>query len=253
MIDFLHNIFSRGQYAGTDSPAVIVGGMDTTSATITADFVHMSGGAVLVHTVNAASGTASSIGAGGTISFVALVGTVSFVANVGTMSSLLSGTMTANAIWTQRLDASNDAVLSYGSARTTDILIVNASSSNSPMITDSLGKQVVLPGAVGDLTMRGSFQGAGVLAQALITTPGSGRRIAVQAVGITCSASEALNVILSGGPANLTFGPFVPTGGISMNAGGAPLYITSASTNLSVAGSTTASFGIVATGYQMSN
>jgi hypothetical protein len=208
---------------------------------LTIDVLHFDGTGNLL--VNAVVGGGSS----------QISGTVTAIVTAGTLTvqALLAGTVST--LWPQRLDASNDAVLSYGSARTNDILIVNASSSNSPMITDSLGKQVVLPGAVGDMTRRGSFQGAGVLAQALIATPGAGRRIAVQFLGITVSASEALNVILSGGPTNLTLGPFVPTGGISANAGGAPMYITSASTNLSVAGSTTASYGIVATGYQMSN
>lgn len=242
MKDFLRAIFSRGNQASTYDPVVSVGGVDYTSASISYDVAHFSGGAVLVHTVNAsvASGTTT------------ISGNVNVVQwGSSNVQSASFGVPTVG--WFQRLDATNDAVLAYGQARTNDIAPAAANGSGSPIITDSLGKQVVLPGAIGDMTVRGSFQGAGVLAQTLIATPGAGRRIAVQFLGITVSASEALNVIISGGPANLTFGPFVPTGGISAVAGGAPLYITSASTNLSVAGSTTASFGIVATGYQMSN
>lgn len=247
MKDFLRAIFSRGNQASTYDPVVAVGGVDYTSASISYDVAHYSGGAQLVYNVApAAGGTATSI--------VSISGTPNVNVVQWGSSNVQSASFGVPTVgWYQRLDATNDAILAYGRARTNDVAPVAANGSNAPIITDSLGKVVTLPGAVGDMTMRGSFQGAGVLAQTLITTPGAGRRIAVQALGITVSASEALNVILSGGPTNLTFGPFVPTGGISINAGGAPMYITSASTNLSVAGSTTASFGIVATGYQMSN
>lgn len=284
--DFLHNIFSRGSFARTDSPLVSVGGVSSNSATLTYDVLHFDSTGNLL--VNAAVGGGSS----------QISGSVTAV--------ITAGTVTALAIWTQRLDATNDAItvyqnvtnsnwsviasqsgnwtaavsamtgtvtvqallagtmtvssvlsgtmssINHGQARTTDPATA-ADGANKVFITDSLGKQVVLPGSVPDLTMRGSFQGAGVLAQTLIPTPGAGRRIAVQAIGITASASEALNVIISGGPSPWTFGPFVPTGGISINAGGAVMYLTSASANLSVAGSTTASFGIVASGYQTSN
>lgn len=248
MKDFLRAIFSRGNQAATYDPVVSIGGVDYTSASLTYDVGHMSGGALLVYNVGPAggSGTATSI--------VSISGTPNVNVVQWGSSNVQSASFGVPTVgWFQRLDATNDAILAYGQARTNDIAPAVTNGSNTPIITDSLGKQVVLPGAVGDMTMRGSFQGAGVLAQTLITTPGAGRRIAVQFLGITVSGSEALNVILSGGPTNLTFGPFVPTGGISANAGGAPMYITSASTNLSVAGSTTASFGIVATGYQMSN
>lgn len=247
MKDFLRAIFSRGNQAATYDPVVSIGGVDYTSASITYDVAHFSGGALVVFSQNGgSSGTATSI--------VSISGTPNVNVVQWGSSNVQSASFGVPTVgWFQRLDATNDAVLGYGQARTNDIAPAVTNGSNTPIITDSLGKQVVLPGAVGDMWAGGSFQGAGVLAQSLIATPGAGRRIAVQAIGITISASEALNVIISGGPTNLTFGPFVPTGGISINAGGAPLYITSASTNLSVAGSTTASFGIVATGYQMSN
>lgn len=246
MKDFLRAIFSRGVSGATYDPVVSIGGVDNTSASLTYDVAHFSNGALVVTQVGGASGTATSI--------VSISGTPNVNVVQWGSSNVQSASFGVPTVgWFQRLDATNDAILAYGQARTNDIAPAVTNGSNTPIITDSLGKQVVLPGAVGDMTVRGSFQGAGVLAQTLITTPGAGRRIAVQFLGITVSGSEALNVILSGGPTNLTFGPFVPTGGISANAGGAPMYITSASTNLSVAGSTTASFGIVATGYQMSN
>ena len=251
MQDFLHNIFSRGSLARTDSPVLVVGGISSNSASLTIDVNHYDQTGNLLVNVAVGGGGGSSIS--GSVTAVLSGGTISFVANVGTVSAVLAGTMTALTIWTQRLDASNDAILSYGSARTTDIFIVNASSSNSPMITDSLGKQVVLPGAVNDQNESGTVQVAGVLAQTLVATAGAGRRFIVQSLGFLVSASEALNIILSGGPTNRTFGPFVPTGGLSINAGGAALYKTSASTNLSVAGSTTASFGAFASGYFASN
>jgi hypothetical protein len=260
MRDFLHAIFSRGNQAATNDPVVSFGGVSSNSASLTYDVAHFdSTGNLLVSVVGSVAGGTSTV--------------------AGAVSQ--SGTWTVQSIWVQRLDATNDAVTVYqnvsnsnwsviasqsgawtvtgvlssinlGQARTTDP-VAAANAANTAMITDSLGKLVVLPGAVGDQFVGGTAQVAGVAAQPLIATPGAGRRIAVQSLGFLVSASEALNIILSGGPTNRTFGPFVPTGGISLNAGGAPLYITSASTNLSVAGSITASFGAFASGYAMSN
>ncbi len=140
-----------------------------------------------------------------------------------------------------------------GQARTTDP-VAGADGTPKAMITDSLGKQVVLPGAVPDLMMNGQVATPGVLAQTLIATPGPGRRIAMQSILVTGSASQILNVIISGGPSTRTFGMIpVGFGGFAHNAGGAPLYITSASANLSVACDATATCNIFASGYNLSN
>jgi len=239
MQDFLHNIFSRGSVARTDSPIVSVGGVSSNSGTLTYDVLHFdTAGALIVS--GGGSGTATS-------NVVA--------SQSGSWTVAVSqGTITALTIWTQRLDASNDAILSYGSVRTSDIAgLMAASGSNIPMITDSLGKQVVLPGAVNDLHLNGQAFVAQVAAVSLIATPGAGKRIAVQSILVTASASQIVQVIITGGPSSRTFGYASPTGGFALNAGGAPLYITSASTNLSVQGDVTASFNVFASGYSMSN
>ena len=168
---------------------------------------------------------------GGTVTGVISAGTV-------TVSSVLSGTMSANIL---------------GQARTTDPAAA-ADGTPKAVVTDSLGKLVTLPGAVNDLHLNGQVATPGVLAQSLIATPGAGRRIAMQSILVTGSASQILNVIVSGGPSARTFG-LIPVGygGFAMNAGGAPLYITSASANLSVACDATATCNIFASGYSLSN
>ena len=98
MQDFLHNIFSRGSYARTDAPVIVVGGVDNQSATLTYDVAHFSGGAVLVHTVNAAAASGTS-----TIS-----GNVNVVQwGSSNVQSASFGVPTVG--WFQRLDRTNDA------------------------------------------------------------------------------------------------------------------------------------------------
>ncbi len=234
--DFLNNIFARGQFARTDSPIVAIGGISSNSATLTYDVAHFdSTGNLLVNVIGA-------VAAGGTTTIA------------GSVIASQSGTWTVQSLWPQRLDASNDAILAYGSVRTSDISgLMAASGSNIPIITDSLGKVVVLPGAIGDLHLDGQARVAGVLSTTLIAAVGVGRRIAVQSILATGSGSQIVEVIIQGGPSNRTFGFVAPTGGFSLNAGGAPLYITSASTALSVAGSVTSTFNIFVSGYSMSN
>lgn len=236
MNDLLHNIFSRGNVARTDSPVVSVGGVSSNSATLTYDVLHFDQtGNLLV-----------SVAIGG-----AAVGTTTIQGNV---IASQSGTWTVQSIWTQRLDATNDAILVYGQARTTDIAPAVTNGSNTPIITDSLGKQVVLPGSVNDLHLDGQVATPGVLAQVLIANQGAGRRIAMQSILVTGSASALANVIISGGPNSRTFG-LIPVGfgGFAHAAGASPLYITSASTALSVACDSTVTCNVFASGYSLSN
>ena len=348
MQDFLHNIFSRGTFARTDSPIVSVGGVSSNSATLTYDVLHfdstgnllvnniapaaavnigavsqsgswtvvISGGtlsALIAGTVTAVAqisgGTVSiaggiSIGAvsqsgswtvaisGGTVSLaggislgeVSQSGSWTFALSGGTLSALIAGTVTAIAqisggtltaivsagtvtsvisggtvtaivsagTVTGVICAGTLSSIILGQARTTDP-VVAADGTNKAAMFDSLGKQVVLPGAVNDLHMDGQVQIAQVAATALIATPGAGRRIAMQSLLVTGSGSQVVQVIISGGPSSRTFGFVTPIGGFALNAGGAPLYITSASTNLSVALDATSTCNIFASGYNMSN
>jgi hypothetical protein len=256
MQDFLNNIFSRGSQARTDHPVVSIGGISSNSASLTYDVAHFdqTGNLLVNVAVGGAGGGGGSIS--GTVTAVISGGTLSaLIAGTMTVQAVLAGTMTALAVWTQRLDASNDAILSYGSVRTSDIAgLMAASGSNIPMITDSLGKQVVLPGAVNDLHLDGQVATPGVLATVLITNQGAGKRIAMQSIIATGSASALANVIISGGPNSRTFGLLpIGYGGFTANAGGAPLYITSASAALSVACDSTVICNIFASGYSMSN
>ena len=306
MQDFLHNIFSRGSQARTDHPVVSMGGVSSNSASLTYDVAHFdSTGNLLVNVA---------VGGGGAASGTATSNVVASQSGSWTVA-VSQGTITALAIWTQRLDATNDAVTVYqnvsnsnwtviasqsgnwttaisggtmtaaallagtmtvqallagtvtvssvlsgtmssilvGQARTTDPGPAFADGTRAPIITDSLGKQIVLPGAAGDQHVDGAIIVAGVLSTTLFAAVGIGRRIAVQSILATGSGSQIVRVVLQGGPSNRTLGFVAPTGGFSLNAGGAPLYITSASTALSVAGDVTSTFNIFASGYAMSN
>lgn len=239
--DFLQNIFNRGNFARTDSPVVSIGGVDNTSATLTYDVAHFSAGALLVNTVNAAA-------ASGTTSISGNVNVAQWGGS--NVQSASFGVPTVGLF--QRLDATNDAILNYAQARTSDPTAA-ANGSNTPMIADTLGKMVVLPGAVNDRHLDGDLNKAGVLTSQLIASQGTGVRIAVQSLLITGSGSQICQVVLSGGPSNRTVGYLNPTGTIPLDAGGAPLYITSASAALSVFGSVTTTFQIFASGYALGN
>ncbi len=266
--DFLHNIFSRGSIGRTDSPVVSIGGISSNSGTLTYDVAHFDQtGNLLVSVINPSSvafsgsiavGAVSQSGSwtvaisGGTVSAIISAGTVTSVISGGTVTAIVSaGTVTAvvsAGTVTAILFASTVSSVLSG----TDP-VAAADGTPKAIITDSLGKQVVLPGAVNDLHLNGQAQVAQIAAATLIPTPGAGRRIALQSILVTGSASQIVQVIISGGPSARTFGFCMPTGGFGHAAGGAPLYITSASTNLSVAGDVTASFNIFASGYSLSN
>ncbi len=144
--------------------------------------------------------------------------------------------------------------LSFGQARTNDIAPAVTNGSNTPIITDSLGKQVVLQGAVNDQHVDGHVANIATTgSQTLIATPGVGRRIALQKIFVSASGSSFCQITISGGPANRTLGFLPPTGQINLNAGGAPLYITSASTVLLIVSNASTSFSAFASGYAMSN
>ena len=242
MKDFLHNIFSRGSATRTDSPVVVVGGVSSNSSSLTIDVMHYDQTGNLLVNVAVGGGGGSQIS--GTVTAIVTAGTV-------TVQALLAGTVSA--LWPQRLDATNDAILVYGQARTNDIAPAATNGSNTPIITDSLGKVVTLPGAVNDLHVDGAVATPGVLAQTLIASQGAGRRIAIQSILVTNSGSQTLLFTIVGGIANRVFGYAPPGGGFALNAGGAPLYISSASIAISVLCDATATCQVFASGYAMSN
>ena len=239
--DPLLAIYSRGAQAGTFDTAVSIGGVDATSASNTYDVAHFSGGALLVNV----GGAALAVSGGGPVSQSG-----SWTVSVRDSSGNPALATNATPVGTEQAWIAR--AYNYGQGRTTDPAAV-ANAATAPMITDSLGKQVVLPGSVNDLHLDGQAAVAGVLATALIANQGAGRRIALQSILTTCSGSQTVLVIVSGGPNNRTFGYAFPGGGFALNAGGAPLYITSASTALSVAGDVTATFNVFASGYSLSN
>lgn len=249
MQDFLRNIFSRGSFARTDSPVVVIGGVSSNSASLTIDVAHFDGTGNLL--VNVAVGGGGSIS--GTVTATVIAGTMTvqaLLAGTVTAQALLAGTVSA--LWAQRLDATNDAILNYAQARTSDP-VAATNGSNTPMISDSLGKIVVLPGSVNDRHLDGDLEKAGVLTSQLIASQGTGIRIAVQNVFVSGSGSQIAAIVLAGGPSNRTLGYLNPTGNFQIEAGAAALYITSASAALSAFGSVTTTFHIFASGYALSN
>lgn len=252
MKDLLTAIFSRGSLNSTYDPLVMIGGVNNSSTTLTTDVAHFDATGNLL--VNVAVGGGGG-GSGTATSIVSISGTPAVNIVQWGNSNVLSASFGVPTVgWFQRLDATNDAILNYGQARTNDIAPAATNGSNTPLITDSLGKIVVLPGAVGDQHLDGHVANiASTASQTLIATPGVGRRIALQKIFVSGSGSAVSQITISGGPNNRTLGFLPATGQINLEAGGAPLYITSASTVLLIVSNVTTSFSAFASGYAMSN
>lgn len=139
-----------------------------------------------------------------------------------------------------------------GEARTSDPTAV-ANAQLIRILLDSLGKIVSLPGAINDLHLNGQANIAQVAAAAVIPSQGAGKKIVLQSILVSCSGSQTVQVIVSGGANSRTFGYAFPGSGFAKAAGGAALYITSASSALSVAGDVTSTMNIYATGYSIGN
>lgn len=251
--NFLQSIFWRGQGAQTFDTVVSVGGVDYTSASISYEVNHYSGGALLV--------TQFGGGGGGPVSQSGTWSTRIFDSSgnsiiatntnpVGTEQGLISRIAAAQAL--NGAAVADSPVLMGADARTSDGTAVG-NQTQRRIISDSLGKQIVLVGSLNELHLDGAVQQAGVIATALIANQGAGKKIAMQSLLVTCSGSQTVQVIISGGPNNRTFGFASPGGGFTIMAGGAPLYITSASTALSVNCDATSTTDVFASGYSLGN
>ena len=121
------------------------------------------------------------------------------------------------------------------------------------ILSDSLGKIVTLPGAVNNLHQDGEVLLTTTATSPVIATIGTGVRIVLQSILVTNSGTGTAKVILSGGPNNRTFGFVVPGGRFDLQAGGAALYITSASTALFVKTDITSTTEVFCSGYSIGN
>lgn len=254
-LDYIKCKFGKGQTGLTTDPIISVGGMNVSGSYVGMSYdasgnllVNIGGAAVTI-----SSGTLIGQSGSWTTSIRDSSGNPVLATNtnpVGTEQGWITRIAAAQAL--NGAAVQDGPVLIGGDARTSDGT-ATGNQTQRRIIVDSLGKIVVLPGAVNDLHLDGQAAVAGIAAVTLISNQGSGKRIAVQSLLATCSGSATVQVIISGGPSNRTFGYAFPGGGFSINAGAAPLYITSASTALSVQGDVTATFNIFASGYSLGN
>jgi hypothetical protein len=170
----------------------------------------------------------------------------------------ISGTVTASSTAGDVAHDSGDSgnpVKIGGQARTTDATAV-ASADRVNLIADTLGKQVVLIGAVNDLHVRGTATYTGTAASDLIAAAGAGVRIAVMSVLVTnAHATVSTKVeIRDGTTVKIQGNAQAAGGGFSFNGGGTPLFISTA--NAAVTGrcvTTGADVDITVTGYKLGN
>lgn len=173
-------------------------------------------------------------------------------------SVTVSGTVTAsNTVGAAAHDAavSGNPVLAGSEARTSDGTAV-ANGDAVRTIADTLGKQVVLQGAVHDLHARGTANYTNTTASDLIAAAGAGVRIAVTSVLVTnAHATVGTKVEIRDGTTAKIIGYAAPAGGgFTLNAGGAPLFISTANTAVTGRNVTTgADVDITVSGYKIGN
>lgn len=151
--------------------------------------------------------------------------------------------------------AAGNPVLIGGVARTTDPTAVAAGDAASRM-SDTLGKTVVLQGAVHDRHVDGKGTFTNTTAADIIAAAGVGVRIAVTSIlVVNAHATVGTKVeIRDGTTVKIQQFAAAAGGGFSLNAGGTPLFITTA--NQAVTGrnvTTGADVDIFVSGYSISN
>lgn len=171
--------------------------------------------------------------------------------------TLAAGTNTNEVVGDAAHDAavSGNPVLTGSEARTSDGTAV-ANGDAVRTIADTLGKQVVLQGAVHDLHARGTANYTNTTASDLIAAAGAGVRIAVTSVLVTnAHATVGTKVEIRDGTTAKIIGYAAPNGGgFTLNAGGAPLFISTANTAVTGRNVTTgADVDITVSGYKIGN
>lgn len=173
----------------------------------------------------------------------------------GGNSITVDGTVTAAGAAAHDAAVSGNPVLAGLEARTSDGTAV-ANGDVVRAIADTLGKAVVLQGAVHDLRVSGTANYTGTTASDLVAAPGAGVRIAVTSVLVTNShASTGTKVEIRDGTTAKIIGYAAPGGGgFSLNAGGSPLFVCTANTALTGRCVTTgADVDISVSGYKIGN
>ena len=150
---------------------------------------------------------------------------------------------------------SGNPLLAGFEARTTDITPV-ASADAARAIADTLGKQVVLIGAVPELQLRGAATYTTTTAADVIAAQGAGIRVVVMSVLVTnAHATVGTKVEIRDGTTVRILGFAAANGGgYSHNGGGVPLFISTANTAVTGRCATTgADVDITVSGYRIAN
>lgn len=177
----------------------------------------------------------------------------------------VSGTVTANlAAGTNTNEVVGDAahgaavagnpVLSGREARTSDGTAVGNGQAVRA-IADTLGKQIVIQGAVHDLYTSGKATYTNTTAADVIAAAGAGVRIAVTSVLVTnAHATVGTKVEIRDGTTVKIQAQAAPAGGgFSMNGGGTPLFISTANTAVTARCATGADIDVSISGYKIGN
>jgi hypothetical protein len=146
-------------------------------------------------------------------------------------------------------------VLGGGEARTSDGTPVT-SGDVVRTLHDTLGKQVVLQGAVHDLQSNGLTNFTNTTGADVIAAAGSGIKIAVTSVlVVNAHATVGTKVSIRDGTTAKITGYAAPLGGgFNLSAGGRPLFITTANTAVTAICATTSSDTDVSiSGYRITN
>jgi hypothetical protein len=159
-------------------------------------------------------------------------------------------------------DAAHDAAVSGNpvlggfEARTTDGTPVSTAGDAVRGMADTLGKQVVLLGAVHDRQVRGTITEADDTADDIIAAAGAGVRIAVMSCLVTnAHATVGTKVEIRDGTTVKIQGYAAAVGGVwAMDGGGVPLFISTANTAVTGRNVTTGSdTDITCSGYTIAN
>lgn len=184
-------------------------------------------------------------------------GTLTTITNAVTVSQATAANLNAEVQGDAAHDAavSGNPVLGGAEARTSDGTPVGSGDAVRAQ-ADTLGKQVVLIGAVNDLQVNGTVNEADTTADNIIAAGGAGVRTAVMSCTVTnAHATVGTKVeIRDGTTVKIQGYAAAAGGGFSMNGGGTPLFISTANTAVTARNVTTgADVDFNCSGYKMAN
>lgn len=181
-------------------------------------------------------------------------GVVSVDDNGGSIT--VDGAVTATGAAAHDAAVSGNPVLVGLEARTTDGTAVSAAGDVVRATADTLGKQVVLLGAVHDRHVRGTTNYTTNSAADVIAAAGAGVRIAVMSILVTnAHATVATKVTIRTATTSRIVGYAAAAGGgFAINGGGVPLFITAANEAVTaICGTTGSDIDVTVSGYTIAN